>query len=320
VSENDWIERVVRAAGAIGMNEVRVRWKLLRWVDAWRARARRSEEAITHAGYAHAVCRECGRIQTRDSRTCIGCGAPMTSRLAQVLTRLGVAMPVPAPAIAVIAALVLVCYGRQVAAQGSLFSFDGVTLVTLGAHVPPLEHAGQPWRLGTAVFLHGGIVHLIFNLLALASIGPAVEELFGSARTLTLYVVTGILANVPTFLMGGFSVQIGASGAIMGLVGVAAGWGQRSGTSIGKSVRNLMVKWLVYTTVFGFLMNADHVAHWTGFLAGAALGWIAKPSAMGGGRARVHEVLAALSLAVALACVALIVLGPRVMPLPPGWD
>jgi rhomboid protease GluP len=163
-------------------------------------------------------------------------------------------------------------------------------------------------------------MHVLFNLLALGSIGPGVEQIFGGARTLFLYVATGVAANVPTFALGVMTVQIGASGAIMGLIGIAAGWGQRDGTAVGRTVRNQMLKWLAYTTLFGFLVNADHVAHWTGFLVGGVAGWLSRPRSHGGGRSSLDTALGILGLVAALACTALVMLGPRVTPLPPGLE
>jgi len=63
----------------------------------------------------------------------------------------------------------------------------------------------------------------------------------------------------------------------MGLIGVAAGWGQRDGTRMGLSIRDMMVKWLVYTVMFGFVVHADNAAHIGGFASGALFGYLYKP-------------------------------------------
>ena len=145
------IERVAKLAGAFGFNEVKVRWRLMHWRDRRRAEARAAKEGIRHAGYEHAVCAECGRIQPRGGRTCTGCGAPMTSRVAQVARRAGFISPIELSGSMVLGVLILICYAKQVAfSGGSFFAFDGRTLLALGAHFPPLEMEGQWWRLGTA--------------------------------------------------------------------------------------------------------------------------------------------------------------------------
>ena len=70
----------------------------------------------------------------------------------------------------------------------------------------------------TAVFLHGSLMHIAFNMWVLMDIGPQVEEMYGTGRYLFLYVVTGIGGYVLSSAFGNFSV--GGSGALLGLVGV----------------------------------------------------------------------------------------------------
>src|SRR6185295_9802622 len=89
--------------------------------------------------------------------------------------------------------------------------------------------------------------------------------------------VTGILAGWGSELWGLYGVGIGASGALMGLIGLAAGWGHREGTSMGRIIRDQMVKWGIYTIVFGFFIHADNVAHAAGFISGALLGLVSRP-------------------------------------------
>lgn len=306
------IERVVRVAGLFGFNEVRLRWRLMAWRDRRRAEARAVAQGVEHAGYQHAVCGECGRIQVRGTRSCSGCGAPMSSRFTQVMRRMGFISPLELSASMVLGLLLLACYARQIAfTHGSFMSFDGRSLVALGAHFPPLElEAGQWWRLGTAVFLHGGLLHLAFNMIALVQIGPAIEEIFGRGRMTFLFVATGILANVPSLLLGRMAPSIGASGAIMGLIGVAAGWGHRDGTTVGRSVRDQMLKWLLYTTLFGLLMPVDHSAHITGFLAGGALGFVSKPRQRGRAASGIDAALGVAGFILALVLVALVFIAP----------
>lgn len=75
----------------------------------------------------------------------------------------------------------------------------------------------QPWRFVSAIFLHGGIAHLVFNLFALVLFGGILEQLVGSKRFLTIFFVTGILANL--FSVNFYSSSLGASGAIFGVIG-----------------------------------------------------------------------------------------------------
>jgi membrane associated rhomboid family serine protease len=80
---------------------------------------------------------------------------------------------------------------------------------------------GEWWRLVTATFLHGNIIHLGMNMLVLWIIGPPLEEYFGHARYLLLYLVSGLAGSAGALILSGGSPTVGASGAIFGLMGAA---------------------------------------------------------------------------------------------------
>ena len=71
--------------------------------------------------------------------------------------------------------------------------------IRLGASLPWVYNVREPWRLVTAIFLHGGLLHIGFNMWVLMDIGPMVEELYGSARYLFLFVATGSVAGIRSF-------------------------------------------------------------------------------------------------------------------------
>lgn len=75
----------------------------------------------------------------------------------------------------------------------------------------------EPWRFLTAIFLHGDIAHLMYNLFALALFGSMLERMIGGKRFLFVFFVTGIIANLITFNF--YDSSLGASGAIMGIIG-----------------------------------------------------------------------------------------------------
>jgi len=81
-------------------------------------------------------------------------------------------------------------------------------------------YSGQVWRYVSAVFLHGGIVHLLYNLFALLLFGMILEKLVGSRRFLAVFFVSGIVANV--IAVNFYSSSLGASGAIYGILGMIA--------------------------------------------------------------------------------------------------
>lgn len=75
----------------------------------------------------------------------------------------------------------------------------------------------EPWRFLTAVFLHGGLAHLVYNLFALAFFGSILERYVGGRKFMVVFFVTGVLANVISFNF--YSSSLGASGAIFGIIG-----------------------------------------------------------------------------------------------------
>jgi rhomboid protease GluP len=154
-----------------------------------------------------------------------------------------------------------------------LGGIDGHVLLRMGASLPWSVDAVQPWRLVTAVFLHGSILHILFNMWVLMDIGPQIEELYGSARYLFIYVVTGIGGYILSSLMGHFSV--GGSGALLGLIGVllAMTMGRRAAGM--QMLRQSLIRWLIYIAVLGLLMHGiDNWAHAGGLATGFLLGKI----------------------------------------------
>jgi len=276
----DWVDRLAKAAGWLGFNPVRVRWKLDRLRQRAAERRLRAGQRVEQIRYAHKVCPRCGRVNDRSDDVCAGCGARLGGRIWHVLARIGVGFPEALSVSSLLGLAIVAVYARMALAEGgadSIFSFKLDTLFRFGGRWPPAIWAGEWWRLGTSIFMHAGIWHLGFNLLALAQIGPPVEELFGRGRMLLFYLLTGVVANLGAIGVGVYGVGIGASGALMGLIGLAAGWGQRAGTTAGRSVRNRMLKWAVYVMIFGFVIRADNAAHLFGFLSGGLIGFAVRP-------------------------------------------
>ncbi|HEX7842463.1 MAG TPA: rhomboid family intramembrane serine protease, partial [Kofleriaceae bacterium] len=315
-----WIEKLVGIAGALGFNQMRVRWKLIRWQESRRKARRWREQRIAHIRYQHKTCPECGAVQDRNEAICTRCGARLSSRRVQVLQRIGLSMPQAISVSTVLAIAILGVYLRVwIAAGGGLGSPSVLTLRDFGGHGLGTTTA-EPWRLLTAIFLHAGLLHLGFNLIAIATIGPRIEELYGRLTMLALFVVTGVLGNAGSELMGLGGLGVGASGGVMGLVGAAAGYGHRAGTSAGRALRNDMLKWAAYTICFGFMIHADNGAHAFGALSGAAFGYAVRPAAWR--RPAMRAARAASKLAgVAGASAALVIIFTRTpAPLPAPGD
>lgn len=283
-----WIDLAVKLAPWFGLKPVRVRWRLENRRRRRAERARRREQQVDHVRYAHKTCAACGAVQDRDAATCSRCGEKLGARSMQVLGRMGLLAPEWLSLSSLLGLALVVAFARQLAAApgglGDLLGLPVPVLKELGGNLRHEFLAGEYHRLLTACFLHAGIIHIGFNLFALATIGPQVESLYGRGSLLLFFVLTGVVANLGSGLVGlggagSPNVGIGASGGIMGLVGVAAGWGQREGTSTGRQVRNDMLKWAAYVLVFGLFVRVDNWAHGFGLISGFAFGWLLRPGA-----------------------------------------
>ncbi|HEY3445602.1 MAG TPA: rhomboid family intramembrane serine protease [Myxococcales bacterium] len=312
--QTDWTELVVKAAELLGFNPVRLRWKLHRMrEEAAKAKVAASDK-VTELSYAHKACASCGAVADQAEKKCPRCGAALRSKLADRLYRIGLVLPVAWSFSTLLAFAFGLAYLRMSAVEpgGIVQGFGNETLLRFGALWPPALEA-EPWRLGTAMFLHLGLLHLGFNTVALLQIGPTIEDLYGRWALPGFFLATGLLANLASLEMGLSAVQAGASGGLMGLTGVAAGWGHREGTSLGRDVRNRMLQWVAYTVLFGFFVHADNVAHVGGFVCGAVVGFLVRPEAM----KRFSRSPAAIPAALVVGLASVALLGLTLVP-PPG--
>ena len=130
---------------------------------------------------------------------------------------------------------------------------------------------GEWWRLVSAIFIHIGIIHLLFNSYALIFIGPLLEELLGKERFLAAYLATGVIGFVlSNWYYPPWLVTAGASGAVFGMIAMAVVLSRRWG-SWGQVLQQQLVHWIVYAFVFGIFIGANNAAHFGGALAGAGL-------------------------------------------------
>jgi membrane associated rhomboid family serine protease len=158
-----------------------------------------------------------------------------------------------------------------------VMSADHSILLALGAKQNDLiANAHEYWRLVTCIFLHIGFAHVLLNNYALWIIGQEIERLYGSARFVLLYTLTGIIASLSSFYFSPQATSAGASGAIFGLFGVMAAFAFRYRreipNAIGKSIRSRVVTIIALNLFIGFQSGiVDNSAHIGGLLSGAAL-------------------------------------------------
>jgi rhomboid protease GluP len=138
---------------------------------------------------------------------------------------------------------------------------------------------GEYWRLWTSNYLHYGILHLAVNMLSLNNIGRMLERFIGKWRFAMLYTVTGIFASAVSIWWNQNSVGVGASGAILGIVGVLAALCTTN--LIEKAARVQMLKSIgisiLLMLAIGLNAGIDNAAHLGGLLAGAIGGYFIYP-------------------------------------------
>lgn len=281
------VELVARAMDAAGLNGTRLRWR-------WNQRRREIGEAGMRAGMTvrsartpFKMCPSCRALVKRSAWTCPECGAGLSRVRAPGLGRV-IANVLPGSTAATgliflangLLFLVMLALPAAVpeldppSPMARIMRFDGATLLRYGAGIPELTFGqGEWWRLITPMFLHAGLIHFLFNTMALVSLGPLAEEEYGTERFAFIYLASGIVGTIVAQFVGGVRT-VGASGAICGLLGLLLVHGWRRGGAYGGALRQAMMRNTVLLVILSVLPGIDWRSHLGGFLAGAACGLV----------------------------------------------
>jgi len=134
----------------------------------------------------------------------------------------------------------------------------------------------EPWRFVTSIFLHGSLAHLLANLFALLLFGFILERIIGSERFLAVYLVSGTLANL--IAINFYSSSLGASGAIMGVIGALAILRPFMGVWVFGMILPMSIAAVIYVIIdaVGIFIpsNVGHIAHLSGIAFGIIFGII----------------------------------------------
>jgi len=216
--------------------------------------------------------------------------------------------------------------------KGGLFSFmspstKALFLFGASGQIPVFE-LGRWWTLLSAGWLHGGILHILFNMSVVRSFAPATAELYGAGRMVIIYTVSSItgflfssvvyeflpwipLGRLLGFLgLGGAHLTLGASAPIFGLLGALLYYSKRTGSRV---IREQMIGYAIGFALFGLVMpGIDNQAHLGGFVGGYLTARFLDPLAPERGD---HLLIAVICLAAtALSIVASVVAGLPVLP------
>ncbi|WP_426490770.1 rhomboid family intramembrane serine protease [Hymenobacter sp. 102] len=179
----------------------------------------------------------------------------------------------------------LLGYALLALAGRNFWQPTAATLVQWGSNFSPLTLPGQPWRLLTSVFLHGGVGHLLMNMASLVFLGLLTERLTGPRRLLLIYLLCGVAGSLASLWWHAQGVNsVGASGAIFGLYGLLLATLLRRPEVFSRPQRytvGLFVLYLLAGSLAGGLQSytTDNAAHLGGLVTGAVLGAAFPPAA-----------------------------------------
>lgn len=228
------------------------------------------------------LCPSCGRMTNADAPVCLVCGRRnpgmwgFAGPLRALFRRHSFVDIITVACIALYIATLVFDPRAALQPRGlfNIFSPSLEALFALGATGTVPWHLGRWWTLLTAIYLHGGLLHLLFNVLWIRQLGPAVEELYGPSRLVVIFTVAGVAGFVASNLVG-HAFTIGASGSIFGLLGAMVAFGRRRGGTFGAMVLRQYGQWALLLFVLGFLMpGVNNVAHAGGFVGGFAAGLV----------------------------------------------
>ena len=161
---------------------------------------------------------------------------------------------------------------RKVGAD-ALWNVDSRVSVLFGAMFRySIVVDGEWWRLITAGFLHGGVLHILMNSWVMYDLAASVEQIFETPRFLVIYLVSNVTGFWFSMATGNV-LSVGASAALCGLIGAMLAYARRSGQSF---LWKAYMRWIIMIAIFGMIFPAiDNAAHFGGLAGGFAVGWLA---------------------------------------------
>ncbi len=244
------------------------------------------------------ICPQCGRLIGVTEEKCPFCGAwrPGMFGAAPRLQRLfGGGLDLIAPLVSVCVVLYVAALLLDLSAltrSFGIFNFlsPGTrALYQLGMTGGVAWREGWWWTVFTAIFLHGSLIHIFFNVMWIRDLGPAVSQAYGPARAFVIFMVGGVAGFVVSNLVAG-SPTVGASGSIFGLLAAMIVFARRTGSSVMKAQ---LWQWAIILFAMGFLMSSvNNWAHGGGF----AGGWAAAQAMGLGGERRESPAVQVLAI------------------------
>jgi rhomboid protease GluP len=225
-------------------------------------------------------CPRCGRLIGASEASCTWCGASRPSAWGKLTTWATggndggwqIQTIIAANVIYYLLSLVLSEHDGFSANPLTFLSPDQRSLMLLGATgTVPVISFGRFWTLISASYLHGGLLHIFFNMMALRQIGPWVSAEFGPRRMFIIYTLSGVAGYLAS-CVAGVSFTIGASASVCGLIGALFFFGKSRGGSYGAAVSREVSGWLISLVLFGLVMpGINNWGHGGGIVGGVVL-------------------------------------------------
>lgn len=230
------------------------------------------------------LCPGCRRLISRDEPACPYCGLRSpgswwkSSRFTGVLADPDrfIFFIIAANVVMYVLALLLNPGGMNLAFDPMAFlAPSNRSLLLLGATgTVPILQLHNWGSLLAANYLHGGLLHLLFNMMALKQLGPLVNQEYGPYRMVTIYTLGGVLGFFLSFLAG-VPLTIGASAAVCGLIGAMVYYGKSRGGVYGEAIYRQIGGWAIGIFVFGLLVpGINNWGHGGGMVGGVVLGYL----------------------------------------------
>jgi rhomboid protease GluP len=228
------------------------------------------------------LCPSCGRLTSAEAEQCLVCGRRnpgmwgFAAPLRAIFGRHSFTNVVTVACIALYVVSLLLDPRTALSARNPFDAFapSSAALIALGATGSGPWSVGRWWTIFTAVYLHGSILHILFNVLWIRQLGPAVEELYGPARLMVIFTAAGAVGFLVSNWVG-YALTIGASGAVFGLLGAIVAFGKKRGGTFGAMVLRQYGYMALLIFVLSFFMPAvNNAAHAGGFVGGFLAGLV----------------------------------------------
>ena len=156
-----------------------------------------------------------------------------------------------------------------------LLSPSDASLLVLGATgTIPIDSYHRWWTLVSAGYLHGGLLHIFFNMAAFRQLAGVMTREYGCSRMIVIFTVSGVFGFLVSYLAG-VSLTIGASAAVCGLVGAILFYGKSRGGTYGTALYKQVGMWVILMAVFGFMVpGINNWGHGGGIISGVLLGYL----------------------------------------------